>query len=129
MANSLSLGANEVAGLGTFSYTVPVGAGGLYTLSCQSTIPYSQGTFNNSAATQPVDSNLQIVLSQTGSASNSVTIGGVTANPTPSQPSMGTSIRLNCAAGDVVSAVLSSTAAIDSQPNSVKSVVNLYQGY
>lgn len=129
MANSLSLGANEVAGLGTFAYTIPVGAGGLYTLSCSSTLPFSQGTFNTSDQAMPVDSSLQIVLSQTGSASASVTIGGVTGNPTPTQPSMGTSIRLQCAAGDVVSAVLSSTAAVDSNPNAVKSVVNLYQGY
>ncbi len=129
MVNSLSLGANAVAGLGTFSYTVPTGGGGLYTLACQSTIPYTSGTSLNSQATQPVDSNLQIVLSQTGSASNSVTIGGVTANPTPSQPSMGTSIRINAAAGDVLSVALSSSAAIDSVPNNVKSTVNLYQGY
>jgi hypothetical protein len=129
MANSLSLNANEVAGLGTFSYTVPVGGAGLYTLSCQSTLPYEQGTFNNSSVTPSVASALQVVLRQTGSASVSITIGGSATNPTPTQPAIGTSSRFQVADGDVLSVVLSSANSIDAQPNSVKSVVNLYQGY
>lgn len=127
MANSLSLSANEVAGLGTFSYTVPVGGAGLYTLGCQSTLPYEQGTFNNSSVTPSVASALQIVLKQNASAL--VTIGGSAANPTPTQPAMGTSVRIQAVDGDVLSVVLSSANSIDSQPNAVKSVVNLYQGY
>lgn len=127
MANSLSLGAQSVAGLGTFSYTVVTA--GLYTITCKSTLPYEQGTFNNSSVTPSVASALQIVLSQTGSASNSVTVGGAATNPTPTQPSIGTSIRINAAAGDVLSAVLSSANAIDVVPNNVKSNINLYQGY
>jgi hypothetical protein len=129
MANSLGLNANEVAGLGTFSYTVPVGGAGLYTLSCQSTLPFEQGTFNNSSVTPSVASALQIVLSQTGSASVSITIGGSATNPTPTQPAMGTSGRFQCAAGDVLSVALTSANAIDAAPNNVKSIVNLYQGY
>lgn len=129
MANSLGLNANQVAGLGTFSYTVPTGAAGLYTLGCQSTLPYEQGTYNNSSVTPGVASALQIVLSQSGSASVSITIGGSATNPTPTQPAMGTSGRFQCVAGDVLSVVLSSSNAIDNQPNSVKSIVNLYQGY
>jgi hypothetical protein len=127
MANSLGLNANEVAGLGTFSYTVPVGGGGLYTLGCQSTLPYEQGTFNNSSVTPSVASALQIVLKQNATAL--VTIGGASTNPTPTQPAMGTSVRIQAADGDVLSVVLSSANAVDNQPNSVKSVVNLYQGY
>lgn len=129
MANSLSLGANAVAGLGTFTYTVPVGAAGLYTFNCQSTVPFQQGTQGTTSTTPTIDSNLQIVLSQSGSATASVTIGGVTTNPTATQPALGTSIRLQCAAGDVLTAALTSTAAVDNNPNAVKSVVNLYQGY
>jgi hypothetical protein len=127
MANSLSLGAQSVAGLGTFSYTVVTA--GLYTLSCKTTLPYEQGTYNNSSVTPSVASAVQIVLSQTGSVSSSVTVGGSSQNPTPTQPSIGTSIRVNAAAGDVLSAVLSSANAIDSVPNMVKSNINLYQGY
>jgi len=127
MANSLGLNANEVAGLGTFSYTVPIGGAGLYTLSCQSTLPFEQGTFNNSSVTPSVASALQIVLKQNATAL--VTIGGSATNPTPTQPAMGTSVRIQAADSDVLSVVLSSANAIDNQPNSVKSVVNLYLGY
>jgi hypothetical protein len=125
--NSLGLNANEVAGLGTFSYTVPVGAGGLYTLSCQSTLPYEQGTYNNSSVVPSVASALQIVIQQ--NSTPLITIGGSAANPTPTQPSMGTSARIQASAGDVLSVILSSANAIDAQPNSVKSIVNLYLGY
>lgn len=127
--NSLSLGANEVAGLGTFTYTIPVGAGGLYTLGCQSTLPFEQGTFNNSSVTPSVASALQMVLSQTGSASVSITIGGSASNPTPTQPAMGTSGRFQCSAGDTLNVALTSANSIDAAPNNVKSIVNLYQGY
>lgn len=125
--NSLGLSANEVAGLGTFSYTVPVGGAGLYTLGCQSTLPYEQGTFNTSDIIPSVASALQIVLKQ--NATSLVTIGGSASNPTPTQPAMGTSVRIQAADGDVLTVVLSSANAIDNQPNSVKSIVNLYQGY
>lgn len=128
MANSLGLTSNAVAGLGTFSYTIPVGAGGFYTLSCQSTLPYEQGTFNNSSVTPSVASALQIQLTQSGSATVNITIGGSASNPTPTQPSLGTSGRFQCAAGDILSVILSSANAIDNQPNSVKSNVNLFFG-
>jgi hypothetical protein len=129
MANSLGLVSNQVAGLGTFSYTIPVGAGGLYTLGCESTLPYEQGTYNFSSVIPFVASALQIVLAQTGSVNTSITIGGLATNPTPTQPSLGTSGRFQCVAGDVLSVALSSVNASDHQPISIKSVVNLYQGY
>ena len=125
--NSLSLGTNQVAGLTTFTYNVVTS--GLYTLSCQSTLPFEQGTFNNSSVTPSVASALQIVLSQTGSATTSITIGGTATNPTPTQPAMGTSGRFQCVSGDTLNVALTSANAIDNQPNTVKSVVNLYQGY
>jgi len=120
------LGSNATAGLGTFSYTVPTGAGAFYTCSCQSTLPYEQGTFNNSSVTPFVASALQIVINQ--NATPLVTIGGSTQNPTPTQPAMGTSARIQAVAGDVISVVLSSSAAIDNEPNSVKSNINLFIG-
>lgn len=127
MANSLGLNANEVAGLGTFSYTVPVGAGGLYTLSCQSTLPFEQGTYNNSSVVPFVASALQIQIKQNSTVL--VSNGGSASDPTPTQPSMGASARIQAVDGDVLSVVLSSVNAIDNEPNSVKSVVNLYLGY
>lgn len=99
-----------VAGLQTATYTVPVAS--YYTVSVQSTLPQGSG--------------LQTVISLNGSPQ--VTVGGASNNPTPTQPSMGTSARLNCAAADVISVVLSSSNAVDSLPNAVKSMINLFQG-
>lgn len=116
MANSFNV--NDVgsfAGLGSFAYTVPTGTPTSFvTLACQTTIPQNSG--------------LQMVLSQTGSASVSATIGGSALNPTPTQPSMGTSIRVLAVAGDVLTVALTSTALADQQPGAIKSIVNLFQG-
>ena len=126
MANSLPLNVSSpFAGLGTATYTVTTA--GLYTASCSSTIPYEQGTSNNSSVTPSTSSALQIVINQNGSPV--VTVGGSASNPTPTQPSLSAVARLQCAASDVITIVLSSANAIDAQPNSVKSVMNLYQGY
>lgn len=124
MANSLGLNSNAVAGLGTFSYTVVDPQ--MYTVAVQSTLPYESGTFNNSSVVPSVASALQIDIQL--NAVSKVLIGGATTNPTPTQPSLGTSARLKCIAGDVISVVLSSANAIDNQPNSVKSTVNLFIG-
>lgn len=95
-------------------------------VNVQSTLPYTSGSYNYSQDTQPVDSALAIAIQLNGV--NQVSTGGATANPTPSQPSLGAGCRLQCEAGDVVSVVLSSAAAIDNQPNSIKSSINLYLG-
>lgn len=124
MANSLGLNANAVAGLGTFSYTVVTA--GMYTVAVQSTIPSDPGSQLNSSQISPQASALAIAIKLNGS--NQVAIGGTATNPTPNQPSMGTSARIGCAAGDVLAVALTSANAIDNQPNSVKSVINLYQG-
>lgn len=109
--NSLQLNtASPVAGLGTSTYNVVTA--GEYTVAIQSTLP--QG------------SALQIVINLNGAAQ--VTIGGAAANPTPTQPSIGTSVRLLCAATDVITVVLTSANNIDTEPNAVKSVINLYAG-
>lgn len=110
-ANTIAL--NQVAavsGLGTTTFNVV--SAGFYTVSCQSTLPAGSG--------------LQIVIALNGSSQ--VTVGGVATNPTPSQPSIGTSARINCAAADALTVVLSSSNAIDSQKNAVKSIINVFQG-
>lgn len=123
--NSLQLNTSSpVAGLGTSTFNVVTA--GMYTVSVQSTLPYESGTFNMSDVIPSVASALQIVINLNGTPQ--VTIGGSATNPTPSQPSMGTSARLQCAASDVITVVLSSANAIDNQPNSVKSTINLFQG-
>lgn len=99
-------------GLGTWTITLP--AAGSYVLACEAT-------------SLPPGSGMQMVLSQTGSASNSVTIGGSSTNPAQNQPSMGTSAIFECAASDVLSVVLSSANAVDSLPNAIKGTITLYR--
>lgn len=124
-ATSLLLGANSVAGLGTQTYNVVTA--GAYTVACLSTIPRDPGSQLNSAQTSPYASALQIVIKQ--NSTTLLTIGGSSTNPTQSQPELGSSVRVNCAAGDALQIILSSANAIDNQPNSVKSTMTIYQGY
>jgi hypothetical protein len=107
----LPTGSQPFTGLGTWTCTVP--AAGTYTLSCEAT-------------SLPSGSALQMVLSQTGSTSSSVTIGGTSTNPAQLQPAMGTSLRAICASGDVLSAILSSSAYQDALPNAVKGTITLF---
>lgn len=111
-ANTLNVNqAASVAGLGTSSYNVVTA--GFYTVACQSTLPNNSG--------------LQIAINKNGSPVITA-IGGATANPTPTQPSIGTSARVQCAAADLLQVVLTSSAAADNLPNGVKSVINIFQG-
>lgn len=123
MANSLGLTSNAVAGLGDFQFTIV--DDGLYFLGCQSTIPHDPGSALFSDAVDPAQSALQIVLKQ--NSTTKVTVGGSASNPTPSQPSLSASTYLQCVAGDVLHVVLSSANAIDNQPNTVKSNVNIFR--
>lgn len=111
MANSLAVGSQAVAGLGTFVNTIVTA--GMYTVEVKTTLPASSG--------------VQIVLKQ--NASTLITVGGTTDDPTPTQQSIGAMTSVNAAAGDTISVVLSSANAVDSIPNAVKSVVNLFQGF
>src|ERR1017187_5912839 len=111
MANSLQINEqNAVAGLGTFAYTVTAATAGFITVAVNSTIPRDPGSQLFSSQVSPFASALQIVINLNGSPQ--VTIGGSAQNPTPSQPSMGTSARLQCANNDVISVVLSSANAV-----------------
>lgn len=124
--NSLQLNtATPVAGLGTQTFNVLTA--GNYTVTCQSFIPFEQGTSNNSSVTPSTSSALQIVINQNGSPI--VTVGGVATNPTPTQPEISASARLQCAVNDVLTVVLTSANAIDAQANSVKSIMNVFQGF
>lgn len=99
-----------VAGLGTTTFNVV--SAGEYKVECKSFIP--------------LNSALQIIIKLNGSAQ--VTVGGAAANPTPTQQIMSAGAILLCAASDVITVVLSSANAVDNVPNSVKSVINLFQG-
>jgi hypothetical protein len=102
-----------VAGLGTFSYTITQADAGLVTLGIKTTLPLNSG--------------LLTVVNQ--NATPRLTFGGAVTNPTPTQISTGSSVRMQCVAGDVISLVLSSSALADQIPNAVKSVVTLYKGF
>lgn len=125
MANSLQLNSSTVfAGLGTSTFTVV--SAGLYTCQVRSTIPcISAGSSSNSTVTTG-GSALQIVVNNNGSPV--LTVGGAATNPTPTQQSIGGSVIISAAASDVITVVLSSANAVDAQPNSVKSLINLFQG-
>jgi hypothetical protein len=123
--NSLQLNeSTPFAGLGTSTYNVLTT--GNYTVSCNSTIPFVQGTSANSSSTVG-QSGLVITINQNGSPV--VSIGGSASNPTPTQPSLGTSARIQATAGDVLTVVLTSANSVDAVANAVKSIVNVYQGF
>lgn len=125
MANSLNINTNNpVAGLGDFAYTTT--QDGYVTVQVKSTIPCDPGSQLDSSKVSPQASALQIVIKQNSTAK--VTVGGSSTNPTPNQPSMGASAQIQCVAGDVIHVVLSSANAIDNQPNTVKSDINLFLG-
>ena len=123
--NALQLNASTpVTGLGTQTYNVVTA--GLYTCAVNFTIPYvASGSSANSSSTAG-QSGLQIVVNQNGSAV--LTLGGSSTNPTPTQPLIGGSVRIQAAASDVITVVLSSSNAVDAVPNAVKGTINLYQG-
>ena len=125
MTNSLQLNTSTVfAGLGTNTFTVVTA--GLYTVSFKSFIPYiASGTSGDSSVTTG-GSALQVVVNQNtgGGPVAKLTIG----SPSPTQPLMGGSVSLQCGAGDVITVVLTSSAAVDNTLNAIKSIINLFQG-
>ena len=122
--NSLQINTSTpVAGLGT--QTCNIVTAGLYTVAFNITIPFVQGTSANSASTVG-QSALQVVVNQNGTPV--LTVGGSSANPTPTQPAIGSSVRIQCAAGDVITVVLSSANAVDAVANAVKGIINVYAG-
>jgi hypothetical protein len=108
------------AGLGTNTFTVVTP--GLYTVAFTSTIPYRAAGSSLDSSSTAGGSSLQVVVNLNGSPA--LTIG----SPSPTQPSLGGSVHLQCAASDVITVVLSSAAAADNALNAVKTIINLFQG-
>lgn len=125
--NSLQINTSTVVGgLGTQTYTVTAASAGLITVQFKSFIPYiASGTSGNSSATTG-GSSLQVVINQDtgGGPVAKLTVG----SPSPTQPLMGGSVSLQCAAGDVLTVVLTSAAAVDNALNAIKSIINVFQG-
>lgn len=113
-----------VAGLGT--QTCNVVTAGLYTLAVNFTIPYRASGMPGDSTSLTGQSSLQIVVNNNGSPV--LTLGGAATNPTPTQPSLAGSVRIQCAANDVITVVLTSAAAVDNVANAIKGTINFYQG-
>lgn len=122
--NSLQLNSSTpCVGLGTQTFNVVTA--GLYTVAVTATIPYvASGSSDTSttAASDPAASALSIIVNQNGSPV--LTLG----SPSPTQPSMGGSVRIQCAAADALTVVFSSSAAADAARNAVKAIVNVFAG-
>lgn len=97
------------AGIGTWSYTVPTL--GTYAVSIFSTFAAPSG--------------LIITINQNGSA---VGPSPTTALPA-SQSEINIQARLNCAAGDVITVVLSDSTFQDQSIPTIKTIIDLHQGY
>lgn len=123
--NALQLNSSTPwSGLGTATFNVVTA--GLYTCAINCTIPYvASGTKDNSTtmATDPAASALSIVVNQNGSP-----VLTLATPPSPTQPQMGGSVRIQAAASDVITVVFSSAALADNQSNAVKAIINLFQG-
>lgn len=119
--NSLSpIASTVITGLGTQTFNVVTA--GLYTCAPNITIPY-QASGSSADSAHPVGgSSLQIVVNLNGSPQLTLS------SPSPTQPSMGGSVRMQCAVNDVITVVLSSAAAVDNAANAVKGIINLYLG-
>jgi len=70
----------------------------------------------------PAQSGLAVLLKQNS------TVLGQYSYPTPTQPIMGGYVTIQASSGDVISIVLSSLSTADNALNSVKTIVNLFQG-
>lgn len=96
------------SGLSTDTYIV--GDAGMHYLSAQSSLLPPSG--------------VTITLTQTGSASVSLSVGPSGAQ----QDKISAQKVFNCQPGDVLTVVLTSSAPIDQPPNLIKTIVNLRQG-
>jgi len=110
-----------VGGLGT--QTCNVVTAGIYTLAVNLTIPYiASGTSGNSTVTTG-GSSCQVVVNQNGTP-----VLTIAAPVSPYAATTAGSVRITCAANDVITVVLSSAAAVDNTPNAIKGTINFYQG-
>ena len=112
--------ATDFAGLGTVEFTVTTA--GPYTLAFTSTLPYIAAGSTGDSSTTTGGSALSVALKQGSSTLLTV------ASPAPTQKITSGSVRIAAVAGDVISAVLTSSAAVDNTLNAIKSTFNLYSG-
>lgn len=123
--NSLNYNVSTpVAGLGTQTFNVPTT--GLYTVSCNFTVPYQAAGSSADSTSTAGQSGLQALVKLNGTTK--LTLGGTSTNPTPTQPIVAGAVVIQCTAGDAITVVTSSSNAVDAAPNAVKGVINIFQG-
>ncbi len=121
MSNSLQLNTSTVVG-GLQTQTFTVVTDGFYTCQVTSFLPYqASGTSADSSVTTG-GSSLNIQVKQNGSTKMTLS------SPAPTQPTLSGTVHMSCAAADVITVVFTSAASADNQLNSVKTIVNLFQG-
>lgn len=115
-----------VCGLDTLNYTIPTT--GLYNVQVQSTIPSAvatgdgAGSGGNGSQGAPIGSSLEVQVTQNGTPLITVS------NPPATQGAGQFKIGFSATAADAISVVLSSSASIDKQLNTVKSIISIGQG-
>lgn len=112
--------ATDFGGLGTADFTVTTA--GPYTFSFTSLLPYLDPGSSGYSTTTTGGSALSVALKL-----NSDTLLTV-ATPAPTQKITSGTVRIAAVAGDVISAVLTSSAAVDNAKNAIKTTFNLYAG-
>lgn len=122
MANGLPINASSVfAGLGTAECIIVTA--GMYSVEVQASIPYvASGSPYNSDDAAAYGSALSLVVNLNGAPALTLTA------PAPNQPMVAGKVQFSCAAGDSITVVLTSSAAVDAAPNAIKTMINIYQG-
>lgn len=96
------------SGLSTDTYKI--GIAGLHSIYVRTTVLQPSG--------------LVITISQSGSQTASFS----TPTTSPLQEDIEINAKFNCAVGDLLSVVVTSSARIDQPPNLIKTIINLRQG-
>lgn len=98
--------ATVIASLDTYNYTVKTASMHVCAVSITMRAP----------------SSISVVIKQ-----GSTTIATSTA-PAAAQTVINLNATMNCAVNDVISVIISSSAALDNQPNNMKGIINIHQG-
>jgi hypothetical protein len=115
--------------LGTYNYTVP--SAGMYTITCNANVRAASGLIialaqNSTAiATSPTPTSPSLTTTVTGAGTGPVT---ASYSSQIGQENINLSSTVTCAAGDVLSATLSSSVAHDSKLNDFKAILNIRPG-
>ncbi len=120
--NGLQLNQSTVvSGLGTQSFTAAIA--GYYTVDVDYSLPYQAAGSSADSSITTGGSSLQVLVKLNGSTK--LTLSG----PAPTQPKLSGSVKILCAAADIITVVPSSAAAADNALNGLKGTINLYQGF